>query len=52
MLSASGKGLIMGNAPDLLKETLPNLQVIKTNAEDGVAKYIASEILNKEFAAS
>lgn len=52
MLSASGKGLIMGNAPLLLKETLPNLEIIKTNAEDGVAKYISSKILNKEYAAS
>jgi len=51
MLSSSGKGLIMGNAPALLKETLPDLEVIKTNAEDGVAKYISSKILNKEFVA-
>lgn len=51
MLSASGKGLIMGNAPALLKETLPDLEVIKTNTEDGVAKYISSKILNKEFVA-
>ena len=51
MLSSSGKGLIMGNAPVLLKETLPDLEVIKTNAEDGVAKYISSKILNKEFVA-
>lgn len=50
MLAAAGKGLIMGNAPALLKETLPNLEVITANAEDGVAKYIASKILNKEFA--
>ncbi|RKR05206.1 hypothetical protein C8C83_4538 [Flavobacterium sp. 90] len=50
MLSSTGKGLIMGNAPALLKETLPNLEVIKTNAEDGVARYIASKILDKEFA--
>ena len=49
MLSASGKGLIMGNAPTQLKETLPNLEVIKTNAEDGVARYISSKILDKEF---
>ena len=52
MLSATGKGLIMGNAPALLKETLPNLEVIKTNAEDGVAEYLASKILNKESVAS
>ena len=51
MLSSSGKGLIMGNAPAILKETLPDLEVIKTNAEDGVAKYISSKILNKEFVA-
>ena len=49
MLASTGKGLIMGNAPALLKETLPNLEVIATNAEDGVAKYIASKILNKEL---
>lgn len=52
MLSVSGKGLIMGNAPALLKETLPTLEVIQTNAEDGVARYIASKILDKEFATS
>lgn len=52
MLSAAGKGLIMGNAPAILKEELPDLEVIKTNAEDGVAKYIASKILNKELASS
>ncbi|WP_431241695.1 Cof-type HAD-IIB family hydrolase [Flavobacterium sp. P21] len=49
MLASAGKGLIMGNAPALLKETLPNLEVIKTNDEDGVARYIASKILDKEF---
>ncbi|MCR4033769.1 Cof-type HAD-IIB family hydrolase [Flavobacterium panacis] len=49
MLSASGKGLIMGNAPASLKEELSDLEVIKTNAEDGVAKYIASRILDKEL---
>ena len=51
MLSTSGKGLIMGNAPALLKETLSDLEIIKTNAEDGVAKYISSKILNREFVA-
>jgi Cof subfamily protein (haloacid dehalogenase superfamily) len=50
MLSATGKGLIMGNAPILLKETLPNLEIIKTNAEDGVAHYIASRILDEKLA--
>ncbi len=50
MLSASGKGLIMGNAPASLKEELSHLEVIQTNGEDGVARYIASKILDKEFA--
>ncbi len=50
MLSVSGKGLIMGNAPASLKEELSHLEVIETNAEDGVARYIASKILDKEFA--
>lgn len=49
MLSSTGKGLIMGNAPSILKDALPDLEVIKTNAEDGVARYIASRILDKEF---
>ncbi|MFC0781057.1 Cof-type HAD-IIB family hydrolase [Flavobacterium sp. HJSW_4] len=52
MLSASGKGLIMGNAPASLKEELSDLEVIQTNAEDGVAKYIATKILDKELATS
>ncbi|HEY1195783.1 Cof-type HAD-IIB family hydrolase [Flavobacterium sp.] len=52
MLSASGKGLIMGNAPASLKEELSDLEVIETNAEDGVAKYIATRILDKELATS
>jgi Cof subfamily protein (haloacid dehalogenase superfamily) len=52
MLSASGKGLIMGNAPASLKEELADLEVIETNAEDGVAKYIASKIFDKELATS
>ncbi len=52
MLSVSGKGLIMGNAPASLKEELSDLEVIKTNAEDGVARYIASKILDKELATS
>lgn len=49
MLSSTGKGLIMGNAPITLKETLPHLEIIKTNAEDGVAKYISSKILNEKL---
>lgn len=45
MLKSSGKGLIMGNAPDSLKNKLSHLEVILPNNHDGVAKYIAKELL-------
>ncbi|MCT4618432.1 MAG: Cof-type HAD-IIB family hydrolase [Marinisporobacter sp.] len=38
MLTVAGKGLVMGNAHDKLKEALPDHEIIKTNDEDGVAK--------------
>lgn len=40
MLVTTGKGLIMGNAPETLKNKLSHLEVIATNHEDGVAKYL------------
>ncbi|WP_187296250.1 Cof-type HAD-IIB family hydrolase [Tepidibacter mesophilus] len=40
MLSSVGKGLVMGNADENLKKALPDNDIIKTNNEDGVAKYI------------
>ncbi|MFC5683561.1 Cof-type HAD-IIB family hydrolase [Flavobacterium sp. MAHUQ-51] len=46
MLNATAKGLLMGNAPDSLKNKLPHLEVISKNHEDGVANYIADKILN------
>lgn len=45
MLKSSGKGLLMGNAPDSLKNKLSHLEVILPNNHDGVAKYIAKELL-------
>jgi Cof subfamily protein (haloacid dehalogenase superfamily) len=45
MLVTTGKGLIMGNAPETLKNKLSHLQVIETNHEDGVAKYLYEQIL-------
>ena len=42
MLDTAGIGLIMGNAPDNLKSKLPHLEVISSNNEDGVAKYLAT----------
>ena len=38
MLKATGKGLIMGNAPENLKDKLSHLEVIASNDNDGVAK--------------
>lgn len=46
MLVTTGKGLIMGNAPETLKNKLPHLEVISTNHEDGVAKYLSDLLLN------
>jgi hydroxymethylpyrimidine pyrophosphatase-like HAD family hydrolase len=46
MLKSSGKGLIMGNAPDSFKAKLSHLEVILTNDNEGVAKYIAQQLLN------
>lgn len=45
MLDASKYGLIMGNATESLKEKLAHLEVISTNVEDGVAKYLSEKIL-------
>ncbi|WP_281239586.1 Cof-type HAD-IIB family hydrolase [Flavobacterium praedii] len=44
MLEVAGIGLIMGNAPENLKNKLPHLEVISTNNEDGVAKYLSNFI--------
>ncbi len=46
MLTSTAKGLLMGNAPESLKTKLAQLEVILTNAEDGVAQYLANTILN------
>jgi Cof subfamily protein (haloacid dehalogenase superfamily) len=45
MLDTAGIGIIMGNAPENLKNKLPHLEVISTNNEDGVARYL-TEILD------
>lgn len=44
MLCAAGLGLIMGNAPDNLKSKLSHLEVIASNTEDGVAKYLSLKL--------
>ncbi|WP_369793028.1 Cof-type HAD-IIB family hydrolase [Flavobacterium sp. 83] len=47
MLKSTGKGLIMGNAPESLKDKLSHLEVILTNDNEGVAKYLSKELLKK-----
>ena len=41
MLNTAGIGLIMGNAPENLKSKLSHLEVISTNNDDGVARYLS-----------
>lgn len=48
MLSMAGKGCIMGNAHQRLKDLLPELEVIGTNAEDAVPHYLRRLFLNAE----
>ncbi|GEC73032.1 hypothetical protein SAMN05443543_1175 [Flavobacterium flevense] len=47
MLITTAKGLIMGNAPDSLKNKLSHLEVISNNHKDGVASYLVEKLLNK-----
>ena len=45
MLKSTKKGMIMQNAPDALKNKLSHLEVILSNNQDGVAKYLEKMIL-------
>lgn len=45
MLHAAGKGLIMENAAESLKNKLSHLEVIISNHNDGVAKYLSELLL-------
>ena len=47
MLKSTGKGLIMGNAPESLKNKLSYLEVILTNDNEGVATYLSEKLLKK-----
>lgn len=49
MLVASGKSLIMENAVENLKSKLSHLEVISSNDNDGVAKYLTEKIINKSL---
>jgi hydroxymethylpyrimidine pyrophosphatase-like HAD family hydrolase len=48
MLKATAKGLLMNNAPESLKNKLSHLEIIQPNSEDGVAKYLANNFLDKK----
>lgn len=45
MLKATGKALLMDNAPQSLKNILSHLEVISSNDNDGVAKYLSEMLL-------
>lgn len=45
MLLAAGKSLVMENAADSLKDKLSHLEVISSNKNDGVAKYLSKTLL-------
>lgn len=47
MLSMAGKGCIMGNAHQRLKDLLPELEVIGTNGEDAVPHYLRRLFLSE-----
>ena len=48
MLQSAKIGLIMYNAVESLKNKLPHLKVISSNANDGVAHYLFENFLKKE----
>jgi HAD superfamily hydrolase (TIGR01484 family) len=46
MLNSTGKALIMENAVEALKNKLSHLEVITTNDNDGVARYLTKMLLS------
>lgn len=46
MLVSAGKSLIMENAVESLKSKLPQLEVISSNQNDGVARYLSALLLS------
>ncbi|WP_434357816.1 Cof-type HAD-IIB family hydrolase [Parasalinivibrio latis] len=47
MLSMAGKGLVMGTAHPRVMEALPGIEVIGSSADESVAKYLESHLLEK-----
>ncbi|WP_406706065.1 sugar/pyridoxal phosphate phosphatase YigL [Sodalis sp.] len=48
MLAMAGKGCIMQNAQQRLKDTLPTLDVIGSNEDDAVSRYLRTMYLGEE----
>lgn len=48
MLSMAGKGLVMGTAHEKVMQALPENEVIGSNAEDAVARYLQKHLLLDE----
>ena len=48
MLTLAGKGCIMQNAHQLLKDALPHMEVIGSNQDDAVARYLRSKYLDNK----
>jgi Cof subfamily protein (haloacid dehalogenase superfamily) len=46
MLAAAAKGLIMENAAETLKNKLSHLEIITSNHDNGVAKYLSDQFLD------
>jgi hydroxymethylpyrimidine pyrophosphatase-like HAD family hydrolase len=49
MLREAGIGILMENAPQSLKDLLPQLEITSTNDTDGVANYITNKIINSKL---
>jgi Cof subfamily protein (haloacid dehalogenase superfamily) len=47
MLLSTAKALLMGNAPESLKNKLSHLEVISSNAENGVALYLKENFIKE-----
>jgi hydroxymethylpyrimidine pyrophosphatase-like HAD family hydrolase len=48
MLIAAGLGLVIANAPESLKSKLSHLEVISTNDDDGLVKFLSKRVLNRK----
>jgi hydroxymethylpyrimidine pyrophosphatase-like HAD family hydrolase len=48
MLIAAGLGFVMANAPESLKSKLSHLEVISTNDDDCLVKFLSKRVLNRK----